>query len=301
MRVEINRRELLQSLAAVSTSCAIGYFFLESNARASSLPRQKEAQSDGADGEMIHYPSSSGKYQIAAHMAPPKASGPHPAVILVHENHGLDENIKVVARRFAAEGFVALAPDLLSPMGGTASMPTERAATVAVRRLNMYGTVDDLKASFDYLEKDQAVDAQKVAAVGFDWGGWRTFSLAATVPNLYKAVVYYGATPDDGLDEIKAPVLAHYAERDGRWTGQAVWTREQMTKMGKQYQFFIYPDTDHDFFNPENPAYDPAAAKLSWARTLAFLRNQPLPNTVALGKDDVKKPGVVIHRGLPDD
>jgi carboxymethylenebutenolidase len=292
---------LLQSLAVLSGGRTVAHFFLKSSALASAAPLQKESQATGADGEMVQYPSSSGKYQIAGYLAQPKGAGPHPAVILVHENHGLDENIKEVARRFAAEGFVALAPDLLSSVGGTANMATERAATVAVRRLDMYSTVDDLKASFEYLGKNQSVDGQKIAAVGFDWGGWRTFSLAAAEPDLYKAVIFYGATPDEGLDQIKAPFLAHYAERDGRWTGQAVWTREQMKMMGKQYQFFVYPDTDHDFFNSKNPAYDPAAAKLSWARTLAFLRSQPLPNSVPLTKDDVKPAGVVIHRGLPDD
>jgi carboxymethylenebutenolidase len=299
---EISRRELLRSLAVLTGGCTAAHFFLESDAFAASLIPQKEAQSPdveaSVDTETVRYPCSSGKYQIEAYLAQPKGTGPHPAVILIHESRGLNDNIRDVARRFAAEGFVVLAPDLLSPAGGTGSVKNPQAVVVALRKLPVYGMVDDLKTSFEYLGKSQKVDAQKIAAVGFDYGVWRTFALASAVPDLYKAVIFYGSTPDDGLDQIKAPILAHYAERDGRFTGQAVWIRK---KMGKQYQFFVYPDTDHDFFNATDPRYDPAAAKLAWVRTLAFLRNQPLPTSVTLDKDDVKKPAARVREGGPVD
>jgi carboxymethylenebutenolidase len=274
---QVSRRGLLQSLVAATGSYALAHLFLESSGLAASVISQREASAANVDAETVRYPSSSGGYQIEGYLAKPKGAGPHPAVIVIHENRGLNEHIREVTRRFATEGFVALGPDLLSQVGGTGKMKTPDEATAVLGDLPLDGVLDDLKVSFNYLGKDQGVNAQKISAVGFCWGGWRSFMMATQIPELYRTVVFYGSTPDGGLEKVKAPVLAHYAERDHAITGDALWTQKQMKKLGKRFQFFVYADTDHAFFNDTGPRYNASAAKLAWARTLAFLRDQLLP------------------------
>jgi len=178
-----------------------------------------------------------------------------------------------VARRFAAEGFVTLAPDLLSRIGTTAKMKTPEEATEAIAALPLLDTIADLRGGFDFLAQRPEVDSQKIACVGFCWGGWRSFMLATVEPKLYRAIVFYGSSPDSGFEKIQAPVLAHYAKWDNRITGNALWTDEKMKQAGKKFQYYVYPDTDHAFFNDTGPRYNPQAAKLAWTRTLEFLRN----------------------------
>lgn len=271
---QVGRRGLLQSLVAATGSYALAHLFLESSGLAATLVSQREASAANVDAETVRYPSSSGKYQIEAYLVKPKGEGPHPAVIVIHENRGLNEHIREVTRRFAAEGFVALAPDLLSQAGGTGKMKTPDEASAVIDDLPLDGVLDDLKVSFTYIGKNSNVNAQQVSAVGFCWGGWRSFMMATQIPELYRTVVFYGSTPDNGLESIRGPVLAHYAARDLPITGDALWTQAQMKKLGKQYQYFIYPETDHAFFNDTGPRYNPAAAKLAWERTLTFLRSK---------------------------
>lgn len=275
----ISRRELLRSLTAVTGGYAAAHLFLESSGLAQTLLSAREAQAADLQAETVRYPSprlgsgQAGELQIEAYLAKQKTPGRQPAVLVIHENRGLNEHIRDVARRFASEGFVALAPDLLSPVGGTGQMKTVDHATEAVGRLPLYGVIDDLKASFEFLEKQPEVDPAKIASVGFCWGGWRSFMLATVVAKLYRAVVFYGSSPDSGFENIQAPVLAHYAEWDNRITGNALWTEREMKQAGKTYRYYVYPNTDHAFFNDTGPRHKPEAAKLAWTRTLEFLRN----------------------------
>ena len=192
---------------------------------------------------------------------------------MIHENRGLNEHIRDVARRFAAEGYVALAPDLLSRLGGTGKMKTPEEATAAINQLAPNASVEDLKESYAYLEKDPDVDSAKISSVGFCWGGWRSFMLATTVPTLHRAVVFYGSTPTDGLQNIHAPVMANYAQFDQRITGNAIQTEKQMKELGKKFSYYVYPNANHAFFNDTGPRYNAEAAKLAWTRTLEFLRS----------------------------
>jgi carboxymethylenebutenolidase len=121
------------------------------------------------------------------------------------------------------------------------------------------------------LHDDADVDSSKISSVGFGWGGWRSFMLATSVPELYRAVVYSGSIPSDGYDSIHAPVLANYAQFDFRVTGNALWTERTMTATGKKFTYFVYPKVYHAFY-AEGPQYDAAAAKLAWSRTLEFLQ-----------------------------
>ena len=267
----MDRRDLIKAMIAMTGSYATAHLFLETTGLSANLISTLEAQAAGVDAETIHYPS--GSASIEGYLVKPKGTGKFPAIVVVHENRGLNEHIRDVTRRFAAEGFVALAPDLLSRAGGTAAMKTVPAATAAIARQPVWDLIGDLREGAAYLSKHPAVDPQKISSIGFCWGGWRSFMLATQVPTLYRAVVFYGTTPDLGLESINAPVLAHYAARDRAITGNSAWTAREMKRLGKRYTYYIYEDTDHAFFNDTNgPIYKPEAAKLAWTRTLQFLR-----------------------------
>src|SRR3990172_4967321 len=145
----IDRRELLRSVIAATGSYTAAHLFLESSGLAATLISQVETQAANVDAETVRYPS--GSVQVEAYMAKPKGGGKHPAVLVIHENRGLNEHTRDVARRFAAEGFVALAPDLLSRVGGTASMSSPEAAIRAIGQLPAFDSVTDLKAGFAFL------------------------------------------------------------------------------------------------------------------------------------------------------
>jgi carboxymethylenebutenolidase len=167
---------------------------------------------------------------------------------------------------------VALAPDLLSRVGGTGKMKTPGETIRAINAMPTNRSVEDLKAGFAFLEKQPNVDPQKIASVGFGWGGWRSFMLAEEVPTLYRAIVFYGSTPGSDLEKIHAPVLAHYAQFDHQVTGNAIWTENTMKQLGKKYTYYVYSNVYPAFFNETGPRYDPEASKLAWTRTLEFLR-----------------------------
>jgi carboxymethylenebutenolidase len=270
-RGKMDRRDLLKAVIALTGSYTTAHLLLESTGLSANVISPLEAQAANVDAETIKYPS--GSIQVEGYLAKPKGTGKFPAIIVIHENRGLNEHIRDVARRFAADGFVALAPDLLSRLGGTATMKTVPEATAAIGRLPIYEALGDLREGFNYLSKHELVDAQKISSIGFCWGGWRSFMLATQVPELHRVVVFYGTTPDRGLENIKSPVLGHYASRDRAITGNTQWTAREMKRLGKQYTYYIYDNTDHAFFNETNgPRHNPEAAKQAWSRTLQFLK-----------------------------
>lgn len=268
----VERRELLKSVTAVAGIHAFSHFFLESSAFAAATNSEQDAQAAGVGVETVHYPSDN--FSIEAYVAKPKAGGSSPAIIVIHDNRGLNDYVRNVTRRFAAAGFIAMAPDLLSRVGGTAKSSMPGAATRALRSLPAEVGVDDLKSGFAFLAKYPGVDAAKISAVGFGWGGWRSFTLAADVPQLYRAVIFCGSTPTEGLQNIHARVLAHYAQYDFQITGDAIFTENTMKQLGKSFTYYAYPKVYHSFFNEsEASQYDADAAKLAWSRTVEFLRS----------------------------
>ena len=266
----LDRRTLLKAVVAVTGSYTTAHLLLETTGVAD-LISTVEAQTAGVKADTVTFPS--GSAQVTGYLVQPPGTGRFPAIIVIHENRGLNEHIRDVARRFAAEGFVALAPDLLSRLGGTASMKTVQEATAAIGRLPIFDALADLRESFNFLAKQPTVDATKISSIGFCWGGWRSFVLATQQPALYRAVVFYGTTPDLGLQNIKAPVLAHYASRDRAITGNSQWTAREMKRLGKNYTYYIYDNTDHAFFNDTGERHNPEASKLAWTRTLQFLKS----------------------------
>jgi len=242
-----------------------GSLFASATAPPLPLKRSPAAQAAGST-DTIHY--DSGGFNIEAFVAMPSGGGKHPAVIVIHDNQGLNDSIRDIAKQFADAGFVALAPDFTSRLGGNRA-PDQMMQAVGQLSPNL--TVQDAKAAFAYLQKDSDVDATKISAVGFGWGGWRAFMLAVSVPELYRAVVYSGATPSQSFDSVHAPVLANYAQFDFRVTGNALWTEKTMAEAGKKFTYYVYPNVYHAFYAP-GMQYDAEATKLAWSRTMDFLQ-----------------------------
>jgi len=259
------RRLFVLTRCAVATSFFAGFLFALSASPFTAAPAQDVAVAN-VSSETIHY--DSGGFSIEAFVAKPAGTGKHPAVLVIHDNQGLNDSIRDIAKQFAAAGFFALAPDFSSRLGG-ARTPGQMAQAVGQLSPNL--SVQDARAAFAYLHKDSDVDAAKISTVGFGWGGWRSFMLAVSVPELYRAVVYCGSPPSQSFDGVHAPVLAHYAQYDFRTTGNALLTEKAMTEAAKKFTYFVYPQVNRGFY-ATGTQYDADAAKLAWTRTLDFLQ-----------------------------
>lgn len=211
-----------------------------------------------------------GGAQMSAYVARPKGSSKLPAVIVIHENRGLTPHIQDVARRMALEGFLAVAPDMLAPQGGT---PKDR----DLARKKLYAVPKkeisaNLMAVSNYA-RGHAHSTGKVGVVGFCWGGGAALNLAVMDPKLNAAVSYYGNAPKKGIDKINAAILMNYAEKDPKRTKSVKPFAAALKKMGKSEMLYFYPGTQHAFNNDARPArYNKAAATLAWKRTVAFFK-----------------------------
>jgi len=221
--------------------------------------------------EFVNYPAATGN--MRAFMARPQKGKKFPAVIVIHENRGLVPHIRDVTRRMADEGFLALAPDALSPVGGT---PDD---TSNVRelfgKLNNDETTKNFVAAVKYLKTHRKSNG-KVGCTGFCWGGAMTNNVAVNSPDLNAAVPYYGRTPaPEDVEKIKAPVMAHFAGNDPGINAGIPAFEEALKKYNKEYQIFMYEGASHAFNNDSNPErYNEQAAKLAWERTVNFFREK---------------------------
>ena len=214
--------------------------------------------------------------EIQAYQARPKNQGSKklPAIIVIHENRGLNPHIRDVARRVALAGYHALAPDLLSRRGGTP--PVQSEAIAAIRTLKPSEALADLKATLASLREREDVRANRLGVVGFCWGGGMTNHLATDSPALRAAVAFYGRVPKASeVPKIKAHLLLIYAGNDQRINRGIAAYRAALDKAGVPYEMKIYPDAEHAFHNDTSPArYNPEAAKDAWARTMAFFKRR---------------------------
>ena len=272
VQVGIGRRNFLKKLAVYTGSTAAAMALIPpAGAAKDDLEFQQESDPELVT-EFIKYPGPSG--DIKAYLARPKASKRYPAVIIIHENRGLQPHILDVNRRMAKEGFLALAPDGLSPLGGTPENDVTKAISM-IGQLNSEQTVKNFVAAVKYLETNPLSNG-KVGCTGFCWGGAMTNQVAVNAPTLKAAVPYYGRQPvAEDVAKIKAPILAHYAENDPG-IDQGIPAFEEALKKAKiEYQIFIYPGTQHAFNNDTNPdRYNEQAAKLAWKRTVDFLKEK---------------------------
>jgi carboxymethylenebutenolidase len=222
-------------------------------------------------GQTVEAPSPAGYGTLRGYLVRPKApAGPRPAVLVVHENRGLNPHIEDVARRFALEGFIAFAPDALAPLGGYPG--DEDKARELFATLDQARTREDLVAAAQYLQS-HAESNGLLGAVGFCWGGGIVNFLATRLPELKAAVPFYGIAPAaERVAGIKAPLLIHYAGNDERINAAWPGYEAALRSAGAGYEAHVYKGTQHGFHNDTTPRYDAEAARLAWQRTVDFFQ-----------------------------
>ena len=265
----INRRDFMDRLtaAAGSSAAAIALLPLLQNdyARAAIV-----ADDDARLAiDIISY--DAGGTKISGYLARPKAKAKRPAVIVIHENRGLNPHIRDIARRIALEGFLALAVDMLSPQGGTPG--DEDKARDMFASLKLDETAQQLAGAVPFLTK-HAESTGSVGAVGFCWGGGMVNRLAVLSPDLKAGVAYYGAQPPAAqVSSIHAALLLHYAGLDSRINAGIPAYEAALKAANKRYTIEVYPDVNHAFNNDTaGDRYNKPAADLAWSRTVAFFK-----------------------------
>jgi carboxymethylenebutenolidase len=239
---------------------------------AETIPYFVNPNDPGLISERVEYPGKAGN--VKAYLSRPKSGTKLGAVIVIHENRGLVDHIKDVARRFAKDGFVALAPDLLSRLGGTDQYKTPEEAIQAIGKVTQDNVVEDLTSVVAYLKKQSFVNG-KIGVVGYCWGGGQSLNFATKCKELNAAVVYYGRNPSplDGVQNIPCPLLGNYGEDDPNIMPGVEPLREALKKHGKTFDVKVYPGAKHAFNNNTNAdRYHPEAAKDAWARTRDFYK-----------------------------
>jgi len=267
----LSRRDFLDRAAAYAMAGVAATTVLAALSPDYALAQQVQFTDPDIIAEYITYPSPNGHGQVRGYQVKPaKAAGRLPAVVVVHENRGLNPYIEDVARRVAKAGFIALAPDGLSSVGGYPGNDVrgrELQAQVDPEKL-----MNDFFAAIEYL-RASPLGTGKVGITGFCYGGGVCNAAAVAYPELDAAVPFYGrqANPTD-VPRIKAPLLLHFAEKDDNVN--ATWPAYEaaLKAAGTTHEAHVYPGTHHGFHNDSTPRYDEAAASLAWERTLAWFR-----------------------------
>lgn len=221
--------------------------------------------------ERVTYPGASGN--MMGYLAKPKNGGPFGGVVVIHENRGLNPHIEDVARRVANEGFMALAPDALSPFGGTPEDADK--ARDLIGKLDADQNLTNFIQSVTYLGQRKDSNS-KVGCVGFCWGGAMVNRLAVAVPTLKAASSFYGRQPDEAdVSKIKASIQLHYAGLDERVNAGIPAYEAALKKAKVDYQLFMYEGVNHAFHNDTAPTrYNEEAAKLAWSRTMTLFKQK---------------------------
>ena len=265
----IDRREFLARSAAV---CAAGLVMAQAL-----LPRYAQAQTisftdSRIKASYVNYASPGGNSgSMRGYLVQPAGNGPWPTVLVIHENRGLNPYIEDVARRAAVEGFLALAPDGLAPLGGYPGNDDDGRTLQA--KLDQAKLRTDMLNSARFLKSHQ-LSSGKLGVTGFCWGGGTTNWLATVLgADMHAGVPYYGiAAETASVSKIKSPLLVQLAEQDARINESYPTFEQELKKAGVRYEIHMYPGTQHGFHNNSTPRYNEAAAKLSWDRTIAFFK-----------------------------
>mgnify|MGYP001126270993 CR=1 FL=1 len=269
----LDRRGFMDRLTRLAGSGAAAAAIMPLLAANSASAAQVAADDKRIKGEDVTF--KGGKGDIKGYLVRPAgSSGKLGAVIVIHENRGLNEHIRDVARRVALEGFIALAPDLLSSEGGTPA--NEDKAREMISGLDPAQPIADGVATVAYLKMIEGGNG-KVGAVGFCWGGGQVNMLAVNAADLDAGVAYYGAQPKDeaAIAKIHAPLLLHYAGLDERINAGIEAYRKALDADRKEYTIYVYDGVNHAFNNDTSAArYDKAAADLAWGRTIALLKEK---------------------------
>ncbi|HWK99467.1 MAG TPA: dienelactone hydrolase family protein [Parapedobacter sp.] len=221
----------------------------------------------------INYPSPKGGGTIRALLCMPKDNNQRlGGVVVVHENRGLNPHIEDVGRRAALAGFVSLAPDALTPLGGYPGNDDEGREMQSKR--NREDMLEDFIAGATFLKQHESCNGN-VGVVGFCFGGWISNMMAVRIPDLKAAVPFYGGQPStEDVAKIQAPIQLHYAGLDTRVNEGWPAYEQALKANGKKYTMYMYPDTNHGFHNDTTPRYDAQAAQLAWQRTIDFFKEK---------------------------
>jgi carboxymethylenebutenolidase len=267
---KLTKREFIREAGKFAAAGVTGLMILNQLKPDYALAQQVRADDPEIITSRVTVPSPDGHGSINGLLAKPaKAKGKLPAVLVIHENRGLNPYVEDVVRRLAKAGYIALGPDGLSSVGGYPG--NDETGRDLQAKLDPRKLLEDFFASFEYL-RDHPESTGKVGAVGFCYGGGVCNALAVAYPEMAASVPYYGRQPRaEEVPAIKAPLLVQYAEVDERIN--MGWLPYQAALIANQKRFSVhfYAGTQHGFHNDSTPRFDKAAADLSWARTLAFL------------------------------
>lgn len=224
------------------------------------------------DSGFITYDSAKGGGEIKALLSKPKSSeGKLPGIVVVHENRGLNPYIEDTARRAALAGFITIAPDALSPLGGYPGNDDEGRAMQKTRDRDEM--LEDFIAAFEYLKNHESCNG-KIGVVGFCFGGWISNMMAVKIPDLAAAVPFYGGQPTEDIENINAPLLLQYAGLDERVNAGWPAYEKALNELGKENVAYFYREVNHGFHNTSTPRYDEPAAELAWSRTIEFFKEK---------------------------
>jgi carboxymethylenebutenolidase len=267
----LSRRDFLDRAGKYAVGGLGAAAMLESLSPNFALAQQVPVNDARIRAEYATYPSPQGSGTMRGYLARPAgAKGKLPAVLVIHENRGLNPYIEDVARRLAVDNFIAFAPDALTPVGGYPG--NEDKARELFAKQDAAKRVEDLMAGAAFL-KAHPESTGRMGVVGFCFGGGISNLMATRLPDLAAAVPYYGGQPNVAdVPNIKAPLLIHYASDDERINAGWPAYEAALKANGVRYQMHMYPNTQHGFHNDTTPRYDDAAAKLSWSRTIAFFK-----------------------------
>ncbi len=266
---KISKREFLDGAARFAVGGLTAAALLNMLSPNYALAEQVSFNDPDILPEYVMYPSPNGHGEVRGYLVTPAgAEGPLPAVVVIHENRGLNPYIEDVARRLAKAGFIALAPDGLTSVGGYPGNDAE--GRELQQTVDSTKLMNDFFAAYEWLAAHEATTG-KVGCVGFCYGGGVCNALAVAYPELNASVPFYGrqASAAD-VPKIEAPLLLHYAELDERINEGWPEYEAALKEHGKTYTAHIYPGVNHGFHNDSTPRYDEAAAELAWERTLAF-------------------------------
>ncbi|ANH81099.1 dienelactone hydrolase [Niabella ginsenosidivorans] len=269
----INRRDFVQKLSAyavggLTVASLMGFLMPDYKSTLQVSP-----DDPALDTTYITYASPKGGKKIRALLAKSKGlTKKAGGIVVVHENRGLNPYIEDVARRAAMAGFVALAPDALTPLGGYPGNDDKGRELQSKRDKNEM--LEDFIAGYEYLKQDKDVNG-KVGVVGFCFGGWIANMMAVRIPTLSAAVPFYGTQPAaDEVPAIKAPLLLQYAGLDTHVNEGWPEYEKALKANKKEFKAYIYPNVNHGFHNDTTPRYDKAAATLAWQRTISFFKEK---------------------------
>jgi carboxymethylenebutenolidase len=273
-----DRRELLKRVAVYTGSvatamAAVGSEIMAQTAPPAGTPANASVPEDAPDIQWfwVDYAGETGT--LRGYFARPRFETRRvPAIVVIHENRGLNDHIKDVTRRVARAGFVGLGVDLLSRVGGTEAFPNPTDATQALNRITGAQFLSDLGSAIEFLKVADFVRPTRIGTVGFCFGGGLVLNLAFNAPELVAAVPYYGTPPNPlpSIDNLNAKLLAIYSETDYNQNGRIPELLTGIVQRRKTIGLHLYQGTSHGFHNDTSPIYNPGAAADAWSKTIAF-------------------------------